>query len=400
MTDGPRARALARLPPYPFALLEQKASAAEGTRRVLRFAIGDPDLPPPSSLVQAALGAMRTPGGNRYSSSRGEPELREAFAEWFHKRFGVSVDPAREVAVLVGSKEGLTALPRALLDPGARVIVPDPGYPAYENAVRLARLRPARLPLDPERGWRPVWDRMPAGGSLVYLNYPNNPTGAVVGRETLAEGLDRVREAHATLAYDNAYSELTFGGPPAPSILELPGAREVAVEFHSLSKTLGIPGWRIGFAVGNAERIAALTDLKSHSDSGAARPLQSAAAQLLREYGAEGWPAEVRSALDEYGQRLRTLAKGLTEAGWPVDEPRGTLYLWQRVPRGDGARFAGTLLEKYGILVTPGGAFGRGGRRYVRWAVTAPSADLAEALDRLRSAGDLVTSAARGRAAP
>lgn len=355
---------------------------AEGDR-LLKFAIGDPDLPPPATLVRAALGAMNATGGNRYSSSRGEPELRQAFAEWFARRFGVQLDPSKEVCVLVGSKEGIAALPRALFDPGARVVVPDPGYPAYANAVRLARMRPKLLPLDPERGWLPDWERLPEGADLLYLNYPNNPTGAVASRQDLAESVERARDQHFAIAYDNAYSEITFGDRRAPSILEVPGARDVAVEFHSLSKTLGIAGWRLGFAVGDPARIAALTDLKSHSDSGAPRPLQLAAATVLSEFGPGGWPTEVTGSIAEYGRRLRTLARGLSERGWPVQEPEGTLYLWQRVPKGDGAKFAERLLVGHRILVTPGEAFGRNGRRYVRWSATSPIEDIEQALGRL-----------------
>ena len=266
-----------------------------------------------------------------------------------------------------------------------RVAIPDPGYPAYSNGARLARMRPARFPLDPHGGWLPDWEQWPRGSRLLYLNYPNNPTGAVAGLDELSGAIDRARDQGFVIAYDNAYSEITFGGERAPSILQRPNAREHAVEFHSLSKTLGIPGWRIGFAVGGAERIAALTALKSHADSGAAMPLQAAASRALAEYDADGWPTEVRRSIEEYGHRLRSLATGLTEHGWPVDMPRGTLYLWQRAPHGDGARFAERLLSQHRILVTPGAAFGRAGRQFVRWSVTAPPEDVEEALLRLGS---------------
>lgn len=388
-------RALADLPPYPFAALEAAARTAGASGpRMLRFAVGDPDLPPPPELVAAASEAFLTPEGNRYSTSRGEAELRDAFAGWMGRRFGVRLDPDREVAVLLGSKEGLAHLPRAVLDPGDGAGVPDPGYPAYADAVLLAHARPHRFPLRAEDGWLPDLHALPAGVRLLYLNYPNNPTGAVAERDGLRPALDAARDAGFLLAYDNAYSEVTFGGRRAPSILELPGAREHAVEFHSLSKTLGIPGWRLGFAAGNAEAIRALVDLKSHADSGAPRPLQLAAARLLR---APDWPAAVHGAIAEYGARLGALAEGLRSLGEEVEPPEATLYLWQRVPGGDGAAHARELLERAHILVTPGGAFGERGAGYVRWAATAPRAEIAEAIGRLAELRGARPAPPRGR---
>jgi LL-diaminopimelate aminotransferase len=376
-------RLLGRLPPYPFLALEQQARSIGRGAPLLRFGIGDPDLPPPAALADAARAAMRAPDGNRYSSSRGEGALRTAFARYFERRFGVRVDPESEVCVLVGSKEGLAALPRALLDPGDSVLVPDPGYPAYENAVRLGRLRPRALPLEPGRGWLPEWERAPAGAGLVYLNYPNNPTGAVATLDDLRPSVDHARDHDLWIAYDNAYSELTFSGAPAPSLLEIPAARERTVEFHSLSKTLGIPGWRLGFAVGPAAAIRALVELKSHSDSGAPTPLQRAAASYLDRFHGGHWPAQVRRSIAEYGRRLDRLARGLTLAGFPARRPSGTLYLWQSAPEGDGARFAEELLARHRVLVTPGAAFGHAGRPYVRWAVTSPRSAIDAAIGRL-----------------
>jgi LL-diaminopimelate aminotransferase len=391
---GP-SKLLARLPPYPFAELERQARVprADG-QRLLRFGIGDPDLPPPDSLREAVDRALRTPEGNRYSSSHGEARLRSAFAGWMRARFGVDVDPDREVMVLIGSKEGLALLPRAVLDPGDRVAVPDPGYPAYANAVRLARNRPVALPLRPEARWQPDWEELPDELRLLYLNYPNNPTGAVATLSELAPAVDLARDRGFLIAYDNAYSELTYGREPAPSILQVEAARAVAVEFHSLSKTLGAPGWRLGFAVGQAEAIGALTALKSHQDSGAAMPLQLAAAELLGQYGPRGWPEEVRRNFREYGERLHVLAEGLRALGWEVPPPEGTLYLWHRARRGNGDALATRLLERAGVLVTPGGAFGRRGRPYVRWSGTAPLPEIREALDRIGRSG----LGARGRA--
>lgn len=381
-------RLLARLPPYPFAELERKARSvpSEGPR-VLRFAIGDPDIPPPESVVAAAERALRSAGGHRYSSSRGEDGLRAAFAQWMQRRFGVQLDADREVVVLLGSKEGLAVLPRALLDPGERVGVPDPGYPAYANAALLARARPVPLRLEAERGWKPDWARLPKELRLLYLNYPNNPTGAVATLDELRPAVELARAGRFLIAYDNAYSEITFGDRPAPSILQIEGAREVAVEFHSLSKTLGVAGWRIGFAVGQPEALAALTSLKSHADSGAALPLQRAAEEALALYGSTGWPEEVRRAVRTYGERLTVLAEGLVGLGFQVPPPTATLYLWHRARRESGEELALRWLETRRILVTPGGAFGRRGRPYVRWSATASLEEIREALGRLGAEG-------------
>jgi aspartate/methionine/tyrosine aminotransferase len=379
-----RSSALRGLPPYPFVALEEKARQLElsGTH-VLRFAIGDPDLPPPPPLLDAARAALADPRNHGYSSSRGRPELRAAIARVLHRRFGVTVDPEREVAVLLGSKEGLAALPRAILEPGDRVAVPDPGYPAYVAAVHLAGGRAVPFPLEETLGWLPDWDRFPRDVRLAYLNYPNNPTGAGATLEALAPMLAEAQAQELTVAYDNAYSELGFGPDRPPSILQLPGAVDHCVEFHSLSKTFGVAGWRIGFVVGNEAIVRALVALKGNQDSGAAAPLEAAAAAGLDLYTSSGWPAEVRRSFEEYAERSRRLSEGLRSLGYEVTDPAGTLYVWQRAPEGDGTSFAETLLRTHGLLVTPGAAFGGRGAGWVRWSVTCPIDQVREALERL-----------------
>jgi LL-diaminopimelate aminotransferase len=370
---------LRSLPPYPFATLERRAEERRRAGAALHpFHIGDPDLPPPPSVVEAAARAAQDPQNCRYSSSRGEPELREAIGRWMRVRFGVHVDPDTEVAVLIGSKEGLALLPRALADAGDLVGVPDPGYPAYRAAATLSGARIGVVPLDPTDHWRPVWDRLEGAPRLVYLNYPNNPTGAAIDLVALTEAVDRARDGGWTLAFDNAYSELTYGPTGAPSILEVPGGREVGVEFHSFSKTFGVPGWRIGFAVGNASAIAALVKLKGQSDSGAALPLQRAAEAALALYRGRERPPEVERPVREYGRRLARLSQALGAHGVEAPVPDGGLYLWHRAPRGSGSAFADALLDATGILVTPGRAFGPAGEGYVRWAVTRPIAEIEE----------------------
>lgn len=394
---------LARVPPYPFAVLERLAEERDRPDRpILRFAIGDPDLPPPTVLTEALAGQLSDPTAHGYSTSRGEPMLRAAVAGFLRARFGVSVDPEREVVILVGSKEGLASLPRALLGPGDSVAVPDPGYPAYVAAALLNDLAVERLPLRPEGGWLPDWEELGARVGLTYLNYPNNPTGQVARIEDLKEAVDFARDRRFVLAFDNAYSEITYGGTDAPSLLEIPGAREVGVEFHSFSKTFGIPGWRLGFAVGNPDLLRLLVRLKSQSDSGPATPLQRAAIPALGLYRGRQRPAEVEALVRVYHDRIRTLTDGLQALGQEVIPPQGALYVWQRV-RSGGAAFAQFLLDRAGILVTPGSAFGRAGEEYVRWSVTRPRTEIEVALDRLATAlarGPPKESAAASSASP
>ncbi len=378
--------ALAGLPRYPFVALE--ARIAERRRAglpVLNFGIGDPDLGPAPALREAARRAVLSDETHRYSTSAGEPELREAIARWVRVRFGVSLDPAEEVVVLSGSKEGLAQFPRAILDAGSRVLVPDPGYPVYRAAAVLAGTRPVTLPLIEREDWRPDWEAAPAAARLCYLNYPNNPTGAVLGVDGLREAAERARDGRFLVAYDNAYSEVTFGGFRAPSLLEVPGGREVGVEFHSFSKTFGVPGWRLGFAIGNAEALRALVKLKSQGDSGVSLPMQRAAIEALGWYQGAERPRTVEASVREYGERLRRLVDGLTGLGMSATLPGGGLYLWQRAPGGSGEGFATRLLAEHGIVVAPGGGFGDAGRAYVRWSVTRPSDEIDRAISLMAS---------------
>ncbi len=380
-------RVVAEVPPYPFAELERKAAKwKRGEQRAVNLSIGDPDLPPPASVLEAARAAVGAPGAHRYPSSRGEAELRGAIAKWMRLRFGVTVDADKEVAVLLGSKEGIGALPHALVDPGEIVLVPDPGYPPYTRGTHLAYAKVHTFPLSEEHQWLPSWDAIPTGGRLMFLNYPNNPTGGTATLEDVRPAVDLARDRGLWLAYDNAYSEVTYGEHRAPSILQAPGAIEHAVEFHSFSKTFGMAGWRIGFAVGNAEVLASLVKLKSQVDSGASRPIQIAAAAALGLYTGAQRPPPVEATVQEYGRRLRRLAQGLHDLGYEVRAPEGSLYLWQRAPSGDGAAFADRLLSEHGILVTPGSAFGPAGAAYVRWAVTAPYESIEQVLSRLAAA--------------
>jgi LL-diaminopimelate aminotransferase len=377
------ANRLKRLPPYPFAKLEARASAARARGEdVIDLSIGDPDLPPPAAVVEAVREGVRRPEFHGYSSSRGEPFFREAVADWYAARFGVDLDPDREVCCLIGSKEGLANLARAYVDPGSTVLCPEPGYPVYAAGATVlndgtpasAALLPPAYRFDPD-------DLDDPNVRLAYLNYPNNPTGAVASRRDLEACVAKARDRGTLLAHDLAYSELAFQAEDAPSILQVDGAKECAVEFHSLSKTFSITGFRLGMAVGNSDAVAALTKVKTQLDSGAPKFLQWAGAEALRLYQGVNPPKEVRAAADTYRRRLTRLANGLAEHGLPARVPRATFYLWHRVS-GDGLTFAEGLAEK-NVLVTPGDAFGRTGGEYVRWAATQPEERIGVALERM-----------------
>jgi LL-diaminopimelate aminotransferase len=372
---------LKKLPPYPFAKLEAHASAARARGEdVVDLSIGDPDLPPPRAVVEAVREGVRRQDLQGYSSSRGERFFREAVADWYAGRFGVDLDPDREVCCLIGSKEGLANLARAYVDPGSSVLCPDPGYPVYAaGATVLNGGTPLSMPLLPPT-FLPDPDALDGPTlRLAYLNYPNNPTGAVVSRSHLAECVAKARENDILLAHDLAYSELAFDPANAPSILQVDGAKECAIEFHSLSKTFSMTGFRLGMAVGNADAVAALVKVKSQLDSGAPKFLQWAGAEALRLYQGANPPREVRDAADTYRRRLTRLTNGLAEYGLPARMPRAAFYLWHRVS-GDGLTFAERLGEK-NVMVTPGDAFGNTAREYVRWAVTQPEERIQVALE-------------------
>jgi len=396
---GPSVRSdIEGIPPYPFAALEEAARAADRpSSSVLRFGIGEPDLPPPLEMIDALRASVGRPGGNAYSSSQGDADLRSAIARFVRCRFGVDVDPDRELAVLIGSKEGLAWLPRIVDTRGGVVAVPDPGYPAYVSASILAGARPVAWPLDPRHGYRPLVERIPSRTRLAYLNYPHNPTGQVTDRRDLREVVEAAKDRRFLLAYDNAYSEITFDSPPAPSIWEVPGAREVALEFHSFSKTFGVPGWRLGFVLGPPKLIGALVRFKSQIDSGPALPLQRAAIAGLDLYRGATRPPAIERRVAEYRRRAEMLVRGLRRWGEEVVPPRGALYVWQRVRTGTGAQEASRWLSRFGILVTPGAAFGDAGSSFVRWSVTRPAEEIAEALRRL-GAGEGATRRVRSAA--
>lgn len=379
------ARRLAQLPPYPFAELDRRLAAKRAAGAdVISLAVGDPDTPTPDHVVEALREAVLDPATHQYPSYYGSPDLRRCIADWFLRRFGVEVDPDREVLVLIGSKEGLAHLAFAYVDPGDEALVADPGYPVYGIATSLAGGTPVGLPLSADRGFLPDLDAAPLSDrtKLLWLNYPNNPTGAVADLEFFRRTVEFCREHGVLLAHDAAYSEITFDGYVAPSVLEVPGAREVAIEFHSLSKTYNMTGWRVGFCVGAAEAVRALSTLKTNLDSGVFNAVQRAAVAALT--GPPGHPDALRAL---YRRRRDLVVSTLRRLGWPAEPPRGSVYVWAPVPDGrTSAQFAEHLLEEAAVMVAPGPAYGAAGEGYIRISLTVPDDLLAEAMDRIARA--------------
>jgi LL-diaminopimelate aminotransferase len=353
---------------------------------VISLGVGDPDRPPPGEARAFLAATVQRTDVAHYPTNRGLPELRRAVASFYASRFGVELDPEREVLPLLGAKEGIAHLALASLDPGDVALVADPGYPVYASGAVLAGAEPVPLPLLPERGFQPDLDAIPAGvarrARLLTLGYPNNPTGAVAEDGLFARLVAFADRHDVPICHDNAYSEITWDGHVAPSFLETEGAREVGVEILSLSKAFSAPGWRIAFCVGNARIIEAYTRLRTHVDAGMFVGLQHAAIHLL---GRD--PAERRELAGMYARRARIVCDALAAAGSPVIRPRGGMYVWLPVPEGpvegSSLRFADLLLERAAVVVLPGVAYGAGGEGYVRLALTVPDERLAEAMARL-----------------
>jgi LL-diaminopimelate aminotransferase len=377
------ARRIESLPPYLFAELDRKIAAkrADGVD-VISLGIGDPDLPTPPHIVAALRDAATDPSAHRYPSYFGLPAFREAVAAFYARRFGVSLDPETEVLPLIGSKEGLAHLTFALVDEGDRALVPDPGYPVYATSTMLAGGQVVPMPLAPERGFLPDLGALevPPRTKLMWLGYPNNPTAAVADLAFLEAATAFARRHDLLLCHDAAYSEITFEGYVAPSVLEVPGARDVAVEFGSLSKTYNMTGWRVGYVVGNREAIRALGTLKTNLDSGIFNAIQRAAVEALN--GSQDCVEEMRAI---YQKRRDTVVSALQEVGIAQETPMGSVYVWVRTPEGRTSEaFAEELLDEAGVVVAPGTGYGPGGQGFVRISLTVSDARLAEAMGRIR----------------
>jgi len=372
------------LPPYLFAAIDEiKGDALRAGIDVIDLGVGDPDLSPPPAVIEALARSVRADGAHHYSSYTGVPELRRAFAEWFEKRFRVSLDPDREVLPLLGSKEGIGHMFPAAVNPGDEVLIPDPGYPVYTAGAILAGATPRYFPLRENRGFLPDIEELANLVSpktkMLWLNYPSNPTAAMASRDDFETLAAFARDRGMLVCHDMAYSEIVFDGARSPSFLENADGMKVGVEFHSLSKTFCMPGWRVGFAAGNADAIALLAKVKTNLDSGIFIPVQEAAIVALRDCDSDR--ERIRRVFES--RRNRFVGR-LRKAGWNVPLPPSTFYLWTPVPDGhDSMEFCTFLLREAGIVCTPGVGFGPHGEGFVRMSMTVPEARLDEAVSRI-----------------
>ncbi len=376
---------LQSIPPYLFAEIERITQEKKRAGvDIVNLSVGDPDLPPPPFILDALRAEATAPLSHNYSFSRGESEFREIVSKWVRRRFGVTVDPETQVAALIGSKEGLTNIVRAFINPGDNVLVPDPGYPAYANGgVILCGGVPVFMPLLKENNFLPDLDTVKLNSKLkmMFLNYPNNPTAAIADRSFLEKAVSFASENNLILCYDNAYSEITYGGYKAPSILEIDGGMDVAIEFHSCSKTFNMTGDRIAFAVGNIKLIEGLIRVKSQVDSGPSKYIQRVAMHGLGSYKGDEPPDYIKEMNLTYQRRAKVLVKGLQAAGLECRMPEATFYVWAEC-EGSSIEFARKLIEA-GVAATPGAGFGQHGEGYIRFSVTASLEHLEKACERI-----------------
>ena len=379
------AERIKRLPPYLFAEIEKtiKEKKAQGID-LISLSIGDPDIPPPKFVLEALKEAAANPKNHNYSFSQGEPDFREAVAGWYKNRFNVDLQHDQVVALL-GSKEGIANIARAFLNPGDRVLVPDPAYPVYANgSTILCDGTVVSLPLLEENHFKPDFEAIcPTGIKMMFLNYPNNPTAETVDNAFVKEAVGFAKDNNIILCYDNAYSEITYDGYRAPSILEVDGATDVAIEFHSLSKTFNMTGDRIGFAVGNKRLVTGLTKVKTQIDSGPPVYTQKVAVKALAAYTNREPPEFLKKNNLVLQERRDLLVDTLRKIGYKCDKPKATFYVWVNC-RGDSMRFANKLLDA-GVAVTPGVGFGEHGEGYARITFTQPKDRIIEACKRIAS---------------
>jgi LL-diaminopimelate aminotransferase len=377
------AERLQKLPPYLFVRLEEMTAKkrAQGMD-IIDFGIGDPDLPTPKAIVKEMQKAAEVTADQKYSSSAGEKDLREAVAAWYKKRYGVDVDPATQVCVTIGSKEGIFNIAQAFVNEGETIIAPSPGYPVYSGAATLFNeAKCVKVPLHAEKGWLLDVNECPKDARMLYLNYPNNPTGATCDVAYLKKVQKWCLDNKTIMCYDNAYCEMTYDGYRAPSVLQ---AGPDAIEFGSFSKTFNMTGFRLGYAVGNPDLVAGLKKCKGQIDSGAPIFIQKAAKAALEMYGPNGEaPQDVEKNMAEYAKRRKVLVDGLRDLGFDVAMPKGTFYIWFDSKCRTSLEFTEKMLD-LGIVVTPGSGFGESVEGYVRMTVTQPVPRIEEALDRMK----------------
>ncbi len=375
------------LPPYLFAGIDKaKQEARARGVDVIDLSVGDPDLPTPDHIVQALKQAANDSSNHQYPSYEGKLAFRNAVADWYKKTFDIDLDPKNEVLTLIGSKEGIAHAPLAFINPGDVALVPDPAYPVYATATAFAGGEPAIMPLLRENGFLPDLDAIPADvarrAKIMFLNYPNNPIGATASEKFFKELVDYARDHNIIIMHDNPYSEIYYDGNRSLSILEIDGAKDVAVEFHSLSKTYNMTGWRIGSVVGNADVVAGIGKVKSNIDSGTFGAVQDAGIVALSS------PKEVVDEIRKvYQQRIEILYKALKDIDLVLEKPRATLYLWAWAG-GSSIDYAAKLLERTGIVATPGVGFGEYGEGYMRFSITRETKRVEEAARRLEKMKD------------
>ena len=371
---------------YVFAeMAEAKRKALDSGIEVIDLSAGNPDLPPPKEIIEALKKEADNPENHRHPVYEGIIELKKAIADWFFRRFKVKLDPEEEILILIGSKEGLAHLPLAFLNQNDYAIVPNPAYPAYKRGVIISGGKVYEVPLLKENNWLPDLDKINkkvlTKAKLFYLNYPNNPTGALASKEFLEKAVRFARKNKLILSNDMAYSEITFNDEKSFSLLEIPGAKEHTLEFHSFSKTYSMTGWRLGFVVGNRKLIRTLRDLKANLDSGVFHVIQKAAITAL------SLPPQVTKEICRtYKNRRDILVPDLKSLGWEVDSPGGTFFVWANIPgKKSSKRISLELLKKTGVLTTPGSGLGSEGEGYLRFSLTAPEDKIKEALERMKN---------------
>ncbi|MDP2326462.1 MAG: LL-diaminopimelate aminotransferase [Dehalococcoidia bacterium] len=379
------AQRVQQLPPYLFAriseLIAQKRAAGVD---VISLGIGDPDLPTPPHILDALKQAADVPVNHRYPESDGLPEFRRSIARWYQQRHGVALDPDKEVVPLIGSKEGIGHLPLCLIDPGDVALMTDPGYPVYEIGTMFAGGTSVKIPLREEDGWLPRLDEIAPDvarrAKVIWLNYPNNPTGAVCDRAFFERAVAWAKQYDVAIAHDLAYADVAYDGYRPTSILEVDGAKDVAIEFNSLSKAFNMTGWRVGMAVGNATLVNALTRVKTNLDSGIPQAIQAMAMAAL-----DGPLDAVEDHNRIYQARRDRVVGVLRELGLRLEPPKASLYVWARLPEGErsSGEFAARLIDATGVVVTPGAAYGEAGEGYIRISLTTPDDRLDEAMRRL-----------------
>ena len=380
------ARRIETVPPYLFVEISRKIADKKARGEdVISFAIGDPDLPTPPHILNRLVRETMVPSNHRYPESDGLPELRGAIARWYQQRFGVELDPDKEVVPLIGSKEGIGHVALCLIDSGDIALVPDPAYPVYSMGTLFAGGESYHMPLLEENGYLPELEEIPSNilqrARALWINYPNNPTGAVADLDFYNKVVEFAKRHDLAVCNDAPYSEITFDGYRPVSFLEAEGAKDVGIEFHSFSKTYNMTGWRIGMAVGNPELIRALTVVKSNLDSGIPQAIQYAAIEAL-----ESSQNCVEENAAIYQRRRDRLVKGLAKLGLRVQPPKASFYLWAKVPDGyTSVEYAAKLLDEASVVITPGVGYGQQGEGYIRLSLTVPDERIDEALRRIGS---------------